>query len=98
MTAADVVRSHPAGAMLTVWVVPGARRTEVVGFHGDALRIRVVAPAEDGRATKAVIDHLSGQLGVLLRLASGARSRRKRLVAPGLTVVELAARVDRLVN
>ncbi|MDJ0925500.1 MAG: DUF167 domain-containing protein [Acidimicrobiia bacterium] len=98
MTAGRVVRAHPSGAMVTVWVVPGARRTEVVGYHGDALRIRVAAPPERGRATRAVIDHLSDRLGIGLRLAGGAGSRRKRLVAPGLSVDELAERVDRLVD
>lgn len=98
MTASQVVRSHPDGAALTVWVVPGARHTEVVGFHGDAVKIRVAAPPERGRANKAVIDLFSEQLGATVRLASGAGSRRKRLVVSGMSVGDLVECVDRLID
>ena len=98
MSATKAVRSHPNGAMVTVWVVPGAQRTEVVGFHGDAVRVRVAAPPERGRANKDLIKFLSEQLGVALRLASGANSRRKRLLAPDVSVSRLAALVGDIVN
>lgn len=84
--------------MLTVWVVPGARSTEIVGFYGGALRVRVAAPPERGRANMALIAHLSEQLGVRLRLISGAGSRRKRLVVAGLNAEVLANRIDAIVD
>ncbi len=78
-------RVHPDGTEVVVWVVPGASRSEVVGLHGDALRIRVAAPPEGGKANKSVIRLLAGVTGVRVRLVSGAGSRRKRLVLEGLS-------------
>lgn len=98
MTASQVVRSHPDGAALTVWVVPGARRSEVVGFYGDALRIRIAAPPERGQANKAVATLLRQHLGAPVRLASGAGSRRKRFVVVGMSVGDLVKTVDDLVD
>ena len=98
MSASQIVRSHPGGASLVVWVVPGARRTEIVGLHGDALRIRIAQPAERGRANKAVARLLSEELGVQVRLASGASSRRKRFVVAGMSVGELAEKVDEVLD
>jgi uncharacterized protein (TIGR00251 family) len=98
MSAAKVVRSHPDGALLTVWVVPGAKRTEVVGYHGDALRVRVAAAPERGRANKAVIVLLEGLLGSRIRLAGGAGSRRKRFVVVGVTPNALVSQLEQLGN
>ncbi|MDJ0954377.1 MAG: DUF167 family protein [Acidimicrobiia bacterium] len=93
-----VVRSHPDGALLTVWVVPGARKTEIVGIHGDALRIRVTAAPERGQANKAVLALLQQQFGGRFRLAGGAGSRRKRIVAVGVAAEELWQRISKLPN
>jgi uncharacterized protein (TIGR00251 family) len=98
MSATRAVRSHPHGALLTVWAVPGAKRTEIMGLHGDALRIRIAAPPERGRANRELIKHLSDRLGVEVRLAGGAGSRRKRILAPGVSVSRLVEIVDDLVN
>ena len=98
MSATRAVRSHPSGALLTVWAVPGAKRTEITGLHGDALRIRVAAPPERGRANKELIKYLSDRLGITMRIASGAGSRRKRLLAPDVSVSRLVELVDDLTN
>jgi uncharacterized protein (TIGR00251 family) len=75
-------RRAPDGAwVLLVHAQPGARRTEVAGTHGDALRIRVQAPALEDRANEALVRFLAEALGVARRdvkLVSGARSREKR--------------------
>ncbi len=93
-----IVRSHPDGALLTVWVVPGARRTEIVGIHGDALRIRVAAAPERGQANKAVLALLQQEFGGRFRIAGGAGSRRKRIVAVGKAAEEVWEQISNLPN
>jgi uncharacterized protein (TIGR00251 family) len=98
MSANRVVRSHPNGALVTVWVVPGAKRTEIVGLYGDALRVRIAAPPEKGRANNELLAHLSDRLGVDVRIASGAGSRRKRILASGVSAGRLVEILDNLTN
>jgi uncharacterized protein len=67
--------------VLSVHAQPGAKRTEVQGLHGDALKIRVAAPALEDRANAALIEFISERLGIARRdvtLVSGAKSREKR--------------------
>jgi uncharacterized protein len=41
-------------AKLKVKVVPGASRTDIAGWLGDSLKVRVSEPPEKGRANAAV--------------------------------------------
>lgn len=70
------------GSLIALWVVPGARRSEVRGPHGDALKVAVTAPPEAGRANRAVEDLLSAILGGSVRVVAGHGSRRKTAHAP----------------
>ncbi len=83
--------------MLAVKAVPGAARDEVAGWLGDALKVKVRAPAVDGRANAAVCELLARHLGVSRRaveLRQGDTSRLKRFVITGLDPAELRARVS----
>lgn len=66
---------------LTLRVQPGASRTEWAGLYGhDALRLRLAAPAVDGRANRACIEFLAEALGVSkskVKIVRGEISRRK---------------------
>lgn len=74
--------------VIEVWVVPGASRSEVVGPHGDALKVRVAAPAEAGKANAAVCELIRDHFGAAsAEIAAGATSRRKRLRVVGATRV-----------
>ena len=67
---------------LTLHIQPGAKKTEVAGEHGDALKIRLAAPPVDGKANTALIAFVADRLGLAksaVSLKSGQTSRRKVL-------------------
>lgn len=49
---------------LSLKVVPGSSRDEVVGWLGDSLKVKVKAPPEKGKANDAVVALLADRLGV----------------------------------
>lgn len=66
--------------ILTLHIQPGAKRTEAVGLHGDALKIRLAAPPVDGAANSALVEFLAEIFDVPRRqvtLKQGLGSRRK---------------------
>ena len=54
----------PRTARFKVKVVPGSSRNEIVGWLGDALKIKVMAPPEKGKANEAVVELLAAALGI----------------------------------
>ena len=67
---------------LEIHAQPGAKRTEVAGVHGNALKIRLAAPAVEGKANAALVSFLATAFGVPQRqvtLLRGDTSRRKTL-------------------
>jgi uncharacterized protein (TIGR00251 family) len=87
--------------ILAVHVQPGAGRTEVVGRHGDALKLRVAAPPTGDRANAAVVDLVAKEFNVkpaAVRVVSGATSRDKRLELKGLDRKAAERIVDRLLD
>jgi uncharacterized protein len=77
-------------------VSPGAARTEIVGRHGDAWKVRVRAAPERGRANDAVLDLMTDALGVprtRLNLVAGATARDKVIEVQGLTLAEVEGRL-----
>lgn len=90
------ITPHPDGALLAVRAQPGARKNAVIGEHGDALKVAVTAPPEDGRANAAIVELLRGWLGLKrsqVELVGGATNRNKTFLIRGVTVEELTARV-----
>ena len=74
------VAARGEGALLTVAVVPNARRTGADGLHDSALRVRLVAPPVEGQANDALVDWLADRLSLpkrSVRVVRGATSRRK---------------------
>lgn len=74
---------------LTLHVQPGAKRTEVQGLHGTALKIRLAAPPIEGRANEALLKFIADFFSVPQRqveLKQGAQSRHKVLAVTGSKV------------
>jgi uncharacterized protein (TIGR00251 family) len=83
--------ARPSGenkTMLTVRVVPRSSRSEVVGLHGEALKVKLSAPPVDGAANAELIALLAKKLGVpnsSIEITSGQSSKNKQLRIIGLT-------------
>ena len=76
-----------ATTRLKLRVSPGARRPGIAGRHGDAWKVRVSEPPEDGRANEAVLRLLAEALDVpraRIELVSGHGSRDKIVMLDGL--------------
>ena len=78
-------RGTEHGWRLALRVHPRARRSEVLGEHAAELRIRIAAPANDGKANAELTRFVADRLGVARRdvtLVRGATSRSKVLGVP----------------
>jgi uncharacterized protein len=83
---------------LTLRVAPGAARAGVVGRHGAAWKIRVVAAPEDGKANAAVVRLLAETIGLPVRsvaIVSGQASRDKTVELNGIDSAEAERRLRR---
>jgi uncharacterized protein (TIGR00251 family) len=83
-------------AVLRLRIVPNARRNEVVGVHGDAIKVKVRAPAMDGKANEALRDFLADTLGVSVRaveILAGEKSRDKVVAIADLETDEARRRL-----
>lgn len=85
-----------AACRLAVRTVPNAPGDAVVGWMGDRLKVKVQAPALDGRANEALCGFLARELQVSkgsVSLLQGAKSRSKVVEIRGLALAEVRARL-----
>ncbi len=86
--------------ILTLHIQPGAKKTEIVGLHGEALKIRLAAPPVDGKANAALVAFLAKLCGVSrsdVALVSGESARAKRVRIVGAAAEALTALVPKRV-
>jgi uncharacterized protein (TIGR00251 family) len=92
------VTPAPPGCTLALKVIPNAPRDEVAGWLGEVLKVKLHAPALDGRANAALMGFLADRLALPRRaiaFAHGAKSRQKFVRIDGLTLPEVRRRLDR---
>lgn len=72
--------------IIKIYVQPGAKRTEIAGLHGEALKIRLASPPIDGRANELLLKYIALLFNVPLRqveLKRGDKSRHKIITIIG---------------
>ncbi len=82
-------RRNSGGITLALHIQPGAKRTEVAGLHGDALKIRIAAAPVEGAANAALLDFLKTAFAVpagCITLKHGAHGRRKVVEVAGAAI------------
>jgi len=81
---------------LHVHVVPNAKIDKVAGEHGNAIKIKLRAPAFEGKANSALISFLADELNISQRaivMEHGQKSRHKLIRIDGLTKEEVRRRL-----
>ena len=81
--------------VIAVKVVPRAAKDEIVGWLEGALKVRVRAPPENGRANRALETLLAEALGLkknAVTVVGGQSAARKRVAIAGLTRAEIVGR------
>jgi uncharacterized protein len=90
----QLLSASSAGAIrFRVHVQPRASRKEIVGLHGEALKIRLEAPPVDDAANVALVELIASALGVArgaVRIVSGARARSKVVEVVGASPEQIA--------
>lgn len=90
----DPGRSGEGAWLLSLHIQPGARRSGVVGLHGEALKIRLAVPPVEGRANAALLAYVAERLGLpksAVSLKSGQTSRQKVVRVEGVDEKRLAS-------
>ncbi len=74
--------------LITVYLQPCAKRSELSGMHDGHIKIKVNSPPVDGKANEALIQFLADFLDIpklAIEIISGKKSRIKKLKIHGIT-------------
>lgn len=77
------LKTHEKGSLLLVYARPGASNSQLSGVHGDRLKIKIAAIAQDGEANLELIEFLAKILTIAkskIHLLRGESSKQKDLV------------------
>lgn len=91
-----MIQSVSDGVVITIRVIPRARKSGVSGTRGDAILVRLQAPALEGSANAELIEVLADRLEVPRRAVSiiaGERSRQKRVHVAGIDAATTQSRL-----
>ena len=83
------IEAVEGGVRMSIRVQPRASRNEIVGEHGDALKIRLTAPPVDGAANGELVGFLAKRLGCgrsAISIEHGRSGRLKRLRIRGIGI------------
>ena len=81
------LKQSPQGTTLTIHAQPGAKKSEIVGLHGEALKVRITARPIEGEANEALILFFSKIFGISkskILLKQGGQSRHKVIELQGI--------------
>ena len=99
MNEASPIRLEPEAVTVRLHVQPGAKRSQWAGRHGEAMKLRVAAPAVDGKANEALERFLAEFCGVpraAIEIVQGETGRAKRVRIATSDPQAMATRLETL--
>ena len=95
----QVTQQTSDGVILRVYVQPKARKEQIVGLHGDRLKVAVTEPPDKGKANEAVVQLVATTLRTAasnVELIRGQTSRQKDLIIRGMNLATVSAALGKL--
>ena len=86
-----------ASCKLAIKAIPNAPKNEIAGWLGEALKVKVHAPALEGRANEELCDFIAETLRLprrSVRVTQGEKSRQKVLAIDGLSLTDVKTRLS----
>jgi uncharacterized protein (TIGR00251 family) len=80
--------------LVDLHIVPNAKKSEIVGTHGDALKVRVAAPPVDGAANDEICRFIAKLVGVprsAVTIVRGQTSKAKTVSVAGASLQKVQA-------
>lgn len=99
MNSRPCIKNQSEDVELRIHCQPRASKTEIIGWHGDALKVRITSPPVDGQANIELCQFLARHFGVQgqnVQVLSGKNGRQKRIVIKGRKVHEIQSRLPAL--
>lgn len=85
----DFLQIHQNGILIHLYIQPNAKQSEVIGIYQDRLKIKLNAPAVDGKANKGLIEFLSNFFEVprsKIKIVKGQKSKIKTIAIVGMDI------------
>ena len=95
------IKDRSGNVELCVYCQPRASKTEIVGWHGDALKVRLAAPPVEGQANSELCKFFSRYFGVSredVQILSGKNARQKRVLIKGMKAQDVQDRLPLAVD
>jgi uncharacterized protein (TIGR00251 family) len=95
------LKEKDGAVTLRVRVQPRARRTEIIGEHAGALKLKIAAPPVDGKANEECRRFLAKLFGIstgAVEIISGESSREKVVRIDKTSAAQINATLSRLVS
>ncbi len=92
MKICSCIKDRSGNVELRIHCQPRASKTEIVGLHGEALKVRLIAPPVEGQANTELCQFLARYFGVLrqeVQILSGKGGKQKRVLIKGKTAQEI---------
>ena len=90
------IQENAKGVSFAVKVHPRARKNQITGVVGDALKLALTAPPVEGRANQAVIEFFADFFDIprsSVTIASGETSRNKVIRLSGIRAEQVRQRL-----
>ncbi len=101
MNVPSCIKDRSGKVELRIYCQPRASKTEIVGFHGDALKVRLAAPPVEGEANLELCQFLARCFDVSrhdVQILSGKGARQKRVLIEGKTAQNIQDRLSQILE